>query len=144
MYWLRYWVVHSVFNTFFGCFLYFLFVLPLFRFILDVSWATDNINLVYFFFFYEWSSCYLDLFVLCFAQIILRSYRPRNFTIVSFFPIATTNFFLTFSVLFSSHTKWQFQFHLILSTLNSFGHCTVLISTFYTYIHVSCLLLCCT
>ena len=86
IYWLRYWVVYSVVNIFFGCFLFFLIALPLSRFILDASFATDNINLV--FFFHEWSRSYLALFVLCFA---------------------TTIFFLTFSVLFSSHIKRQFS-----------------------------------
>lgn len=66
---IRYWVVYSVFNAFFGCFLFFLFAHFLFLdlFLNNRVFAEGhNINLESF--FHEWSPSHLHLFVLCFAK----------------------------------------------------------------------------
>lgn len=121
-------------NTFFSCFVFFLFalflVLDLFLINRSCLFWGHNINLVSL--FHVWSRSHLDLFILCFAQIIprpfFRFYRTRNFTIISLFRLPQQ-----FSSLFSYSDVHILRdnFHLI--SWNR--QCTVL---WHPYLFLSC------
>ena len=127
----RYCVVYSVLDTFFGCFLLLLFLLPLFRFILDALWATIlPLCLV----FYEWSPSHL--------------FPPNNSNTFYFLGLVGPGILLLL-LCFDCQNNVLPYFLSPMFTETSFPWpnrqwtvlwewpCTILISTFYTFMKCS-------